>query len=42
MVDPQERVVDWRALEQGEYQPTRRSQLIELGPAKLVERIDWP
>ncbi len=42
IVDPQERVVDWRALQQGEYRPTRRSRLIELGPAELVERIDWP
>lgn len=42
IVDPANRTVDWLALEQGEYQPIERSRLIELGPAELAERIDWP
>ena len=41
IVNPQERSVDWLALERGEYRPVRRS-LIDLGPAVLAERIDWP
>lgn len=43
IVDPQERGVDWLALQRGgEYQPIERSALIALGPAELAERIDWP
>ena len=42
IVDPQSRTVQWLALELGQYRPTERSQLIALGPAGLVELIDWP
>lgn len=42
IVDPQERIVDWRALHDGEYRPIARSRLIELGPDELADRIDWP
>jgi Uma2 family endonuclease len=43
IVDPQERAVQWLALQTGgEYQPIERSARIALGPAELAERIDWP
>jgi Uma2 family endonuclease len=43
IVDPQTRRVDWLALEpSGEYRPLERSGLIELGPAELAQRLDWP
>jgi Uma2 family endonuclease len=43
IVDLQKRRVDWLGLEpSGEYRPLERSRLIELGPAKLAERLDWP
>ena len=43
IVDPQERSVQWLALQTGgEYQPIESSALIALGPAELAERIDWP
>lgn len=42
IVDPQERAVHWLALSGREYAPTERSAVIELGPAELAERIDWP
>jgi Uma2 family endonuclease len=43
IVDPQKRRVDWVGLEpSGEYRAIARSQLIELGPAELAERLDWP
>lgn len=42
IIDPAERTVEWLALEQGEYRPVVRSGLIELSPAHLTERIDWP
>jgi hypothetical protein len=42
IVDPQQQTVDWLALQQGEYLPIARSNLIELGPDELRERIDWP
>jgi len=41
-VDPAERTVTWLALHDGEYKPVRRSRLLELGPAELAERLDWP
>jgi Uma2 family endonuclease len=41
-VDPDKRIVDWLVLAQGEYQRTERSALIELGPAELATRIEWP
>ncbi len=42
IVDPAQRTVDWFALEQGEYRTVERRRLIDLGPAELVEQIDWP
>ena len=42
LVDPAERTVTWLALNDGEYKPVGQSALIELGPAELVEQIDWP
>jgi Uma2 family endonuclease len=43
IVDPQKRHVDWLGLEpRGEYRAIERSRLIELGPAELAERLDWP
>ena len=42
IVDPRTSSVDWLALAQGEYKTIARSSLIDLGPAELAERIDWP
>jgi Uma2 family endonuclease len=42
IVDPGERSVHWLGLAGGEYRDIERSGLIELGPAELAERIDWP
>jgi len=42
IVEPSERAVHWLALADGEYRAVERSGLIELGPAELAERIDWP
>jgi Uma2 family endonuclease len=42
IVDAAERKVHWLVLEQSEYQPVERSALIDLSPAGLAERIDWP
>jgi len=42
IVDPQERSVHWLGLAEGEYSEVERSGLVELGPAELAERIDWP
>ena len=42
ILDPEERSVHWLALSDGEYREAERSGLIELGPAELAERIDWP
>jgi len=30
------------ALAHGEYKPIDQSRLIQLGPAELEHRIDWP
>jgi Uma2 family endonuclease len=42
IIDPAEHGVHWLGLEGGEYLPIERSGLIDLGPAELAERIDWP
>jgi len=42
IVDPQEQAVHWLALTGGDYGPIERSGLVDLGPAELVVRIDWP
>ena len=42
IVNPGERSAHWFALAGGEYREIKRSSLIELGPAELAARIDWP
>jgi Uma2 family endonuclease len=42
ILDPEKHTVDWLGLEDGEYRPIERSDLIDLGPAGLAEQIDWP
>ena len=42
ILDPAERSVHWLALSGEEYLEVEWSKLVELGPAELVERIDWP
>lgn len=42
IVDPDTRQVHWLALTANRYEPVERSALIELGPAELAQRIDWP
>jgi Uma2 family endonuclease len=42
IVDPATRKVDWLALADGEYRAVERSGLIDLSPAELAVRIDWP
>jgi len=42
IVDSADRAVHWLALADGDYLPIERSRLIDLGPADLAERIDWP
>lgn len=42
IVDPQQRSVRWFARAGGDYQPTKRSRLIDLGPDELAMQIRWP
>ncbi|MGN6872135.1 MAG: hypothetical protein ACTHMY_27405 [Solirubrobacteraceae bacterium] len=43
IVDSEKRRVDRLGLDPaGVYAPIERSRLIELGPAELAERLDWP
>jgi Uma2 family endonuclease len=43
IVDPHEREVHWLGLQpDGKYCAVDRSTMIALGPAELVEQIDWP
>lgn len=42
IVDPAKRSIDWLALHDGKYRPIEHSGLIDLGPRKLAEQIDWP
>lgn len=42
VADPGKRSIHWLALAGGEYRELERSGLIDLGPAELAERIDWP
>jgi Uma2 family endonuclease len=42
IVDAQELQVRWLGLVDGEYRSLERSGLVELGPAELAQRIDWP
>lgn len=43
IIDPDAREVHWLALtDEGRYEPIEHSRLIEMGPAALAQRIDWP
>jgi Uma2 family endonuclease len=42
IVDPMERRVHWLGLEGNSYEPIEHSALIDYGPARLAEQIDWP
>jgi len=42
IVNPLDRTVRWLGLSDGDYGPLEHSGLIELGPAELAQRIDWP
>jgi Uma2 family endonuclease len=42
IVDPTDRTVSWFVLTGGEYHPAGHSGLLELGPDRLAELIDWP
>ncbi|MHB1538581.1 MAG: Uma2 family endonuclease [Solirubrobacteraceae bacterium] len=42
IVDPQQRSVDWLALEHGDYHPIEKSRLVDLSVAQLAQQIDWP
>jgi len=42
IVDATDRTVTWLGLRGGEYHPLERSRLIELGPADLAGRLEWP
>ena len=43
IVDPDTRQVHWLGLTSaGRYEPIERSALIDLGPAELDQRLDWP
>ena len=42
IVDPHERAVHWLTLVDGDYRSIERSGLVDLGPADLGKRIDWP
>jgi len=42
IVDPVNRSVTWFALQDGEYRPAERSEILDLGASELAERIDWP
>ena len=42
IVDPEDRIVHWLALDAGEYRPVQRSRVIDLGAEELAGRIAWP
>lgn len=42
IVDPDKKSVEWLRLADGKYGRTEHSDLIDLGPAELTQRIDWP
>jgi Uma2 family endonuclease len=42
IVDPQERSVNWLALDGERYNPVEHSSLVDLGPSGLTRLIDWP
>ena len=42
IVEPEKRAIHWLGLDDGDYSSIERSGLIDLGPDRLAERIDWP
>ncbi len=42
IVDPDTRQVHWLGLAADDYEPIEHSNLIDLGPTELAQRIDWP
>lgn len=42
IVDPMARTLHWLELADGQYRDMRHSGLVDLGPDKLSEQIDWP
>lgn len=42
IVDPTKRTVDWLARAGDRYESTACSALLELGPQRLAEQLDWP
>ena len=42
ILDPDTSAVSWLGLAGGEYQPIEQSGLIDLGPTRLGELVDWP
>ena len=43
ILDPDTHQIHWLGLTaDGRYEPIERSALIDLGPAELARRIDWP
>jgi Uma2 family endonuclease len=42
ILDAGTRAVEWLALSDGGYASVQRSGLIELGPAELDRRVEWP
>jgi Uma2 family endonuclease len=42
ILDPDARQIHWLTLNVERYEPIERSALIDLGPAELGQRIDWP
>ncbi len=42
ILDPQKQTVGWFGLQHDAYAPIERSGLIELGPAELAAKLDWP
>jgi Uma2 family endonuclease len=42
IVDPASHSVTWLGLREGEYRAIDHSEILDLGPSALAERIDWP
>jgi Uma2 family endonuclease len=42
IVDPDERIVEWLGLADGEYKAIEKSDLIDLGAVQLAKQIVWP
>lgn len=42
IVDPRQRTVQWLGFARERYEPLEPRGLIDLGAAKLAQRIDWP